>query len=228
MKVLTREECRDLLNKVGSVVKFYIQQIEEVKYNPDFYEAFENIQKNKIVKINDTDSFYSTPLRTIYRDNETICLIKNTDNETYEDIIIYYLTVGFNQKIRICLDYKQLEKNEYNNETIYFDILEDYKHQECGDVYGNGKVINEEEFGYKGRVYTTDNKSVLEYGKYNYNNVRVKFPDETYESNPNPPELKDLNKETKEFKMTTGINNPVYLAFNEIQIEKIRGRQRIR
>ena len=107
MEALTREEYRDLLNKVGTVAKFYIQQIEDIKYKLDFCEAFEKIQKNKSVKINDKDYAYSTPLRLIYRDNETICFIKNINEEDqYKDAIIYHFMVDFNMKIKLYIDYK--------------------------------------------------------------------------------------------------------------------------
>lgn len=230
MKTLTRDEYKNLLNEVGIVAKFYIECIEDIKYNPDFSEAFKRINKNKDVKINDKDNFYSTPCRLIDRDNETIYLVKNTRslNQEYEDILVYFLTVDFNKKIKMYIDYNMITKNEINNNEIYFEILENYEHTECGDIYGDGRVVNNREEGYKGCIFTQNNECVLEYGKYEYNNLTVIYPDEIYNSDNTIPELKDLNKEVVIYKLTTGVHNPVYLAQNETQIKRINARQRIR
>lgn len=230
METLTRDEYKELLDKVGSIAKFYISHIEGVKANPDFSDVFEKINKNRNVQINDKIYAYPLTFRFIDRDNETICLTKkirgNTDE--YEDKIIYYLTVDFNKKIKMHIDYNALERNEFNSNSIYFEVLENYNRKECGDVYGNGRIIYEEEKGYKGIVIANTDVCVLEYGKYDYDHTIVILPEETYDSNPSVPELKDIEKEAVVYKLTKGVNNPVYLALNELQEERIRGYQRFR
>ncbi|MBQ6546385.1 MAG: hypothetical protein IJL74_00060 [Bacilli bacterium] len=230
MEALTREEYRELLNNVGNIAKFFVQQIEEIKYNPDFYEAFNNINKNQSITIDDKDSYFLTPMRLIDRGNETICLIKNNKSaiQDYEDTIIYYLTVDFNKRLKMYIDYNMLERNEQNSSEIYFEILENYKCKECGTIYGSGIIKNEEEQGYKGCIFAKDNYCTMEYGKYDYEHLKVVLLDETYESETVIPDFKDLDKKTIKYKMTQGINNPVFLAHNEIQIAKERGRQRVR
>ena len=230
MEVLTKDEYKELMNKVGSVAKFYISHIEGVKSNPDFSDVFDKINKYKGVRINDRIYAYPMAFRFIDRDNETICLTKNmhSNNDEYEDKIIYYLTVDFNKKIKMHIDYNALERNEYNSNNIYFEVLENYNRKECGDIYGNGRIIYEEENGYKGMIITNPDICVLEYGKYNYDHTIVILPEETYDSNPSVPELKDIEKEAVVYKLTQGVNNPVYLALNELQKERTRHYQRIR
>lgn len=230
METLTKEEYRVLLNTVGTIAKFYIQGIENIKYNPDFYEAFAGVDTNKNVTIDDKDYYYCTPMRFVERDNETLCLKKNTKSviQEYEDTIIYYLTVDYNKRLKMYIDYNMIERNEINKNEIYFEILENYHRKECGDVYGNGRITHEEETGYKGSIHSDEDNCILEYASYEYNHLKVVLPDEVYESDSIIPEFRDMNKEIITYKMTSGVNNPVYLAYNEIQQEKISGRQRIR
>ena len=230
MEKLTRDEYKELMDTAGSVAKFYIEHIEDIKHNPDFCEAFKNIKKNRDVQIN--DKIYASPAiyRFIDRGNETICLIKDIHGEEdeYEDRIIYYLTLDFNKKIKMHIDYNALARNEYNQSKIYFEILENYDCKECGEIYGNGRIIYEQEKGYKGKVVTKDNICTLEYGKYDYDHTTVILLEETYESDSVIPELKDMEKEIVTYKLTQGVNNSVYLALNELEKEKIKHYQRTR
>ncbi len=230
MEALTKDEYKNLLNEVGTVARFYIEQIEGIKSNLDFMETFESINKYKGVTIEDIDNWCFTSCRFITRDNETIYLIKNTKSfySEYEDTIIYYLTVDFNKKIKMYIDYNMIERNEPNNSEIYFEILEYYDHRECGDVYGNGRIIGNEEEGYKGCISTKKDECIMEYGKYEHTDLKVIFPDEKYEFGGPIPELKDLNTENISYRLTKGVNNPVFLAHNEMQELKRRERQRIR
>ena len=229
MNKLTKDEYKELMNKVGQIAKFYVQQIPGVKYNLDFYESFENVNKNNSISITDKNYDYSTPLRIINRDNETICLIKNIDDkDTYEDKFTYYLTVDFNKKIKMYIDYNQIISNEYNGEEIEFEVLESYQRKECGDMYGSGKVISGEEYGYKGKVSSNGYNCTLEYGKYNYNSLTVLLPEETYEYNQPIPELENLDKEVLTFKIPNGIYNASFLAVEEENKKELKGRQRVR
>ena len=224
MERLTKDEYRELMDVAGSVAEFYISHIDDIKNNPDFSEAFKNIKKSRDVQVNDKVYSFPNNFRFIYRGNETICFIKDMHGEQgeYEDRIIYYLTAGFNKKIKMNIDYNTLVKNEYNPSNIYFEILENYDRKECGDVYGNGRIIYEEEKGYKGKIETKDNNCNLEYGKYDYDHTTVILLEETYESDSVIPRLQDLNKEVVTYKLTQGVNNPVYLALNEIQEAKFK------
>lgn len=230
MKTLTKDEYRELLNNVGTIAKFYIQKIDDIKYNDDFCETFNEVNKYKNVTVDDKDYYYLTPMRFIDRDNETICLKKNSKSicQDYEDTIIYYLTVDFNKRIKMYIDYNMIERNEQNRNEIYFEIIENYNRRECGDMYGNGRITSEEETGYKGCISTKDDECIMEYGKYEYDHVKVVLPEEIYESNTTIPEFKDMEKISMVYKMTKGVNNPAFLAYNEIQIAKAKGRQRIR
>lgn len=226
MKILDKEEYRQLINKAGLVAKFYINQIDEIKYNPVFYEAFEKICMTKNIKIEDKDYPYSTTLRLIDRDNETICLIKKINSNEYEDRIVYYLNIGFNQRIKMYIDYNELIKNNNSISEINFEVLENYNRKDCGDIYGNGKTISSQECGFKGRIYQNCSNIVLEYSKYKLENITVQFYDEIY--NYNNTESNELDKEIKTFKMTKGINNSSFLAYNEIHEKKIKPKQRVR
>lgn len=226
MEALTKEEYRVLLNNIGKIARFYIQEIDDIKYNTDFNKTFDNISENKSIVIDDKNNYYSTPMRFIERDNETLCLIENTKSITqdYEDTIIYYLTVDFNKRIKMYIDYNMIERNEKNKNEIYFEILENYNRTECGDVYGNGKITHEEETGYKGSIHTENTNCILEYGKYEYEHLKVVLSDEIYESDTAIPEFKDMDKETITYKMTKGINNPAFLVYNEIHELKLNSK----
>ncbi len=230
MEKLTKEEYKSLLNDLGKVARFYIEHIEDIKNNIDFNKAFSNINQNRDVTIDDNDYYYSTPYRLICRGNETIYLAKDIKSiyPEYQDTIVYFLTVDFNKKIKMYIDYNMLERNENNTNEIYFEILTNYEHTECGDIYGDGRIVNNEEIGYKGKISTINNECILEYGRYEYNDLTVTFPGEVYKSNNPIPKLEDLNTETVTYRLTKGVNNPVFLAHNEIQEKIIRSRQRIR
>ena len=47
MEKLTQSEYKELLNDVGDIVRFYVNQIYDIKYDPDFYETFSEIDKEK-------------------------------------------------------------------------------------------------------------------------------------------------------------------------------------
>lgn len=224
MKKLTKGGYISLLDKVGRIVKFYIQQIPGV--NPDFYESLEYVDSNEDISINDREYVYSTPCRYIDRQEETLYLVKDIDEENlYDDKIVYFLTISFNKKIKVYLNYKQIVNNEHSNEPINFEILESYTRKECGDIYGDGKVISEEEQGYKGRIFQEENSVIVEYGKYNYENLTVLYPEERFESNPTTPTLESLNAQKLSFEMPEGINNASFLAIEKTNKKR---KQRIR
>lgn len=224
MKKLTKEGYISLLDKVGRIVKFYIQQIPGI--NPEFYESLEYVDNNEDIYITDREYTYSTLCRYIDRKEETLCLVKDPHKENqYDNKIVYFLTIDFNKRIKVYLNYKQIVNNEYSNEPITFEILESYKRKECGDVYGDGKVISEEEQGCKGRISQEENSVIVEYGKYNYENLTVLYPEEKFESNPTAPTLESLNTKKLSFEMDEEINNASFLALKK---SNKKGRQRIR
>lgn len=231
MERLTKEEYKNMINQAGLVARFIVKQIEELRYNPDFCDALGMINQNKSIKINDTSYLCTIPFRMIDRNNETLCIRKITNKEIgkYEDEIIYYLNIDFNKKIRLGINYNDLVINENHNKTIHFEILEDYIHRECGDIYSNnGKIVEDIEFGYKGKMYTQKDICILEYRKYGYDNTTILFPDEKYEYNNTIPELNNIETEIITYKLTQGINNPVFLVLNKTQEEKLNPRQRVR
>ena len=233
MRTVSKEEYKTLMNNAGSIAKFLVQQIEDVKSDPDFYKSAESINPYKNITISDTNSLHTISFRLIDRANETVCLRLKTNEEgiitnDFEDTIAYYHTIGPNKKIKIYADYNELIKNKDYNSEIYFELLEDYFYDECGDMYGNGRISYEKEEGYKGRMYCQNNMCILEYGKYEYDHTTIKFPGETYESNTTIPEYKDLEKGIITYNMTQGINNAVFLVLNELQESKIRARSRKR
>lgn len=194
MKKLTHSEYASLLDKIGQITKFFVKKIPEINYNPVFYEALEEVESGKEVSITDKDYVYLTPCRFIDRNKETLYLVKNYYGDNFDDQIVYYLSVDYNKRIKMYINYNQLLDNNNFIEPIEFEVLDSYNKKECGDIYGNGKVISEDECGYKGRIFQKGNKAIIEYGKYNYENVTVIYPDEKYESNPSYPTYESLDK----------------------------------
>ena len=224
MEKLTQSEYKELLNDVGDIVRFYVNQIYDIKYDPDFYETFSEIDKEKNVKINDYNSDFTLPYRFIDRTNESICLTKNIYDDKYEDVITYYLSTSFNKRIKATINYNQIINNYKTSDEIFIEILKEYKKEEKGDIFNEGKRIEEQEVGYKGKVFAGNNESVFEYYLYKYKNNSVI----TLEDKDEYPSLVVSDKSKKTIQMPDYIENPAQLALEETRIKEYKGIQRVR